>query len=125
MDSKEYSGEWQPSEELSAFAKAQGIPIDRWAPREPSQSSEHQRELQFQHAKRLSTERIAIEALIQQYIADHTTGWPMPYFEPPDDALVPYAAYRAMNRHHYDMIMRLQERIVRLERPWWRRWLHR
>lgn len=122
MDSNEDSGEWQPSEELRRFAEQQHIPIDRFRPKAPSQPSEEvDADLAFQTAKRFGTERMAIEALIRQYIAEHSTGWPMPYFEPPDDALVPYAAYRSLREFYWDITEKLTRRIERLERPWWRR----
>jgi hypothetical protein len=62
-----------------------------------------------------------IHAIVEQYIADRSIGWPMPYFAPPDDALVPYVAYRKMHDWIWRDLDALQRRITELEQPWWKR----
>jgi hypothetical protein len=61
----------------------------------------------------------------EKVLADHTIPAAPVYFAPRADALVTYDWFvyerNATNRRIDD----LTQRILKLERPWWRRWLNR
>lgn len=59
----------------------------------------------------------------EKTIADHMISSDhMPYFAPAGDRLITYSYYREMVQAFSSEINALERRLMRLERPWWRRW---